>query len=74
MSISTTYTVSGMTCEHCVKAVTEELQNLDGVHDVAIELVAGGDSPVQVTSDTELDRGVVRDAVDEAGYLLADER
>jgi copper chaperone len=74
MSISTTYTVSGMTCEHCVKAVTEELQNLDGVSDVAIDLVAGGDSPVRVTSSSALDRGVVRDAVDEAGYVLADER
>jgi len=70
MSLTTTYTVSGMTCGHCVGAVTEELQNLDGVSEVTIDLVAGGDSPVRVTSETELDREAVRAAVDEAGYQL----
>lgn len=72
MSITTTYAVTGMTCEHCVGAVSEELQNLDGVSDVAVDLVAGGDSAVHVTSDAALDRSVVRDAVDEAGYALAE--
>lgn len=71
MSVTTTYTVSGMTCGHCVGAVTEELQTLDGVSDVSIDLVAGGDSPVHVTSATALDPAAVRDAVDEAGYVLA---
>lgn len=72
MSLTSTYTVSGMTCEHCVRAVSEELQNLDGVLDVAIDLVAGGDSPVRLTSAAELDRDAVREAVDEAGYVLVD--
>lgn len=72
MSLTSTYTVSGMTCEHCVRAVSEELQNLDGVLDVAIDLVAGGDSPVRLTSAAELDRDAVRGAVDEAGYVLVD--
>lgn len=72
MSLTSTYTVSGMTCEHCVRAVSEELQNLDGVLDVAIDLVAGGDSPVRLTSAAELDRDAVHDAVDEAGYVLVD--
>jgi copper chaperone len=72
VSLTSTYTVSGMTCEHCVRAVSEELQNLDGVLDVAIDLVAGGDSPVRLTSAAELDRDAVHDAVDEAGYVLVD--
>lgn len=70
MSLTTSYTVSGMTCEHCVKAVTQELENLDGVSTVSIELVAGGDSAVHVTSANALDPAAVRDAVDEAGYAL----
>jgi len=72
VSLTSTYTVSGMTCEHCVRAVSEELQNLDGVLDVAIDLVAGGDSPVRLTSAAELDRAAGHDAVDEAGYVLVD--
>ncbi len=69
---TTTYTVRGMTCGHCVNAVTEELQEIEGVTDVTIELVEGGDSPVTVTSTTELDRAAVVAAVDEAGYELVD--
>lgn len=63
----TKITVSGMTCGHCVQAVTSELTELDGVRDVAVELVAGGDSPVTITSDTPLDETAVTAAVAEAG-------
>jgi copper chaperone CopZ len=72
MSATTTYRVSGMTCGHCVSAVTEELTKLDGVTAVDIDLVAGGTSPVHVVSDAPLDEADVRAAVDEAGYELAD--
>jgi copper chaperone CopZ len=72
MSTVTTLNVTGMTCGHCVSAVTEELQQLDGVQDVAVDLVAGGTSTVTVTSAAPLDGEAVRAAVDEAGYDLAD--
>ncbi len=65
------YTVSGMTCGHCVSAVTEEISKLDGVSAVEVDLVAGGDSRVTVTSTAALPEGAVRAAVDEAGYELA---
>ena len=65
-----TYTVTGMTCGHCVSAVTEELRRLDGVTDVDIDLNAGAASRVTVTSDAPLPEDAVRDAVDEAGYEL----
>ncbi|WP_137121940.1 heavy-metal-associated domain-containing protein [Segeticoccus rhizosphaerae] len=65
---STTVTVSGMTCEHCVRAVTEELTALDDVTEVTIDLHAGGDSPVTITSSAPLDPSAVRAAVEEAGY------
>jgi copper chaperone len=68
---STTYSVSGMTCGHCTSAVTEELSKLVGVQDVKIDLVAGGTSAVHVTSESGLDEAEVREAVDEAGYVLA---
>jgi copper chaperone len=69
---TTTLHVTGMTCGHCVNAVTEELSALDGVEQVAVELVAGGTSSVVVTSQAPLAAEAVRAAVDEAGYELAD--
>lgn len=67
---TSTYEVRGMTCGHCVKSVSEELQTVDGVTAVDVDLNAGGVSKVTVTSDTELDEQQVRAAVDEAGYEL----
>ena len=64
-----TYTVTGMTCQHCVSAVTEEVGGLPGVTGVQVDLASGG---VTVTSDTPLDEGAVRGAVEEAGYEVAD--
>jgi copper chaperone len=66
-----TYGVTGMTCEHCVRAVTDELAALPGVRDVSVELVAGGTSRVQVVSDAPLADSAVSAAVGEAGYSLA---
>ncbi|MEY2989368.1 MAG: hypothetical protein RLZZ163_284 [Actinomycetota bacterium] len=68
--MTTTYTVRGMTCGHCVNAVTEELLSIMGVTDVDIDLVEGGDSTVRVTSTDPLDPTRVRVAIDEAGYEL----
>ncbi len=69
---SATYQVTGMTCEHCVHAVTEELKNLGHVGDVSVELVPGGLSAVTVTSDAPLTGQQVAAALDEAGdYGLA---
>lgn len=65
--------VAGMTCSHCVNAVTEELKELAGVRDVTVDLVAGGTSNVSVTSDAPLDGEAVRAAVDEAGYAVVDD-
>ena len=60
--------VEGMTCEHCVMSVTEELTELDGVSDVAVQLVPGGRSEVTVTSAGPVTTEALRDAVAEAGY------
>ena len=69
---SATYRVTGMTCEHCVRAVSGELRALDDVSDVAIDLVPGGASVVMVTRDGPLPRQAVADALDEADdYQLA---
>jgi len=67
-----TYQVTGMTCEHCVHAVSGELKELDGVSDVAVYLHPGGESAVTVTSQAPLTAGAVAAALDEAGdYHLA---
>ena len=70
--ISATYQVTGMTCEHCVHAVTEELTNVGGVTGVIVNLVSGGRSAVTVTSEAPLSKHAVAAALDEAGdYQLA---
>ena len=62
-----TYTVQGMTCDHCVRAVKEEVGTLDGVASVDVDLSTGS---VTVNSTTPLDEAQVRAAVEEAGYQL----
>jgi copper chaperone CopZ len=70
--ISTTYYVTGMTCEHCTRAVSAELSALDGVAGVTVDLVPGGASAVTVESGAPLAGEAVAVALDEAGdYWLA---
>ncbi|TEX50318.1 MAG: cation-transporting ATPase [Actinomycetales bacterium mxb001] len=64
---STTYRVEGMTCDHCVHAVTTELLLVPGVEAVRVDLPSG---TVEVTSAQPLAEDDVREAVDEAGYTL----
>lgn len=72
---SVTYEVTGMTCEHCSRAVSAELKSLAGVTDVQVDLVPDGRSAVLVVSDAPLAAQTVADALDEAGgYQLADGR
>lgn len=68
MAVISTYTVTGMTCQHCVSSVTEELSAVDGVVDVSVTLETGA---VTVTSERELPLQEVSAAIDEAGYQLA---
>ncbi|MDN5716424.1 MAG: heavy-metal-associated domain-containing protein [Janibacter sp.] len=67
MSTTATYTVTGMTCGHCVSSVTEEIQEIAGVEGVQVELESGA---VTVTSAEPVDAAAVRTAVEEAGYQL----
>ena len=64
---TSTYTVSGMTCGHCVASVTEEVSEIPGVDDVQVELESGR---LTVVSDAPLDPALVRTAVEEAGYAV----
>jgi copper chaperone CopZ len=67
-----TFPVTGLTCEHCVGAVTSELSVLAGVTDVQIDLVADGTSTLRVTADQPLTEDEVALALDEAGdYKIA---
>jgi copper chaperone len=68
MASTETYTVTGMTCDHCVRAVTSEVGALPGVADVRVDLPSG---VVTVQSDQPLDAQSVRGAIEEAGYSLA---
>ena len=68
MSETRTFTVTGMTCGHCVASVTEEVQEIPGVENVDVVLETGA---VTVTSAEPLDDAAVQAAVEEAGYALA---
>ncbi|MEU2611850.1 copper ion binding protein [Micromonospora sp. NPDC007271] len=67
--VTSTYQVKGMTCGHCVNAVSAEVGAIPGVSDVQVDLASG---QVTVTSESPLDAGTVRAAVDEAGYDLVE--
>jgi copper chaperone len=62
---TSTYTVSGMTCGHCVTSVTEEVSEVAGVTDVQVDLESG-----RLTVTGEADETAVRAAVEEAGYSV----
>lgn len=68
MAVTKTYSVTGMTCAHCVQAVTGEISTLPGVAEVQVDLASGA---VTVTSEAPLTEEAVRAALDEAGYELA---
>lgn len=71
MTNTTTYAVAGMSCQHCVDAVTAEVGRIAGVEQVQVDLPAGA---VTVTSTAPLAVEEVRRALDEAGYDLAEDR
>lgn len=62
-----TYHVTGMTCEHCAKAVSAELRALGGVSEVTVDLVPGGASVVTVVSAAPVAAAAVEAALEEAG-------
>lgn len=62
------YAVIGLTCQHCVTAVTEEVVKVPGVTDVQVDLANGR---VRISSGGPLDDAAVRAAIDEAGYEVA---
>lgn len=60
------YAVEGMTCEHCVRSVTEEVSEVSGVASVAVDLPSGR----LVVEGSSVDDAAIRAAVDEAGYSV----
>lgn len=63
--MTTTYTVKGMTCGHCVSSVTEEVGEVSGVTGVNVDLATG---LLTVESDAPVDDAAITAAVEEAGY------
>jgi copper chaperone len=69
MSVTQKFTVTGMTCGHCVQSVTKEISSLKGVSDVTVTLENG---ELKFSAESEVSRELVSAAVAEAGYTLAD--
>ena len=65
---TSTYPVTGMTCEHCVRAVTEEVRRIEGVADVMVGLPTGA---LTISSSQPVEEAAVAEAVEQAGYRLA---
>jgi copper chaperone CopZ len=63
--------VDGMSCDHCIHAVTEEISEIPGVTGVSIDLYAGEISPVTIASDNEISDTDIAAAVDQAGYTIS---
>ena len=66
--MNTTYTITGMTCEHCVKAITEEVSAIDGVDKVYVSLETGS---MTIDSAEEISMDAINKALDEAGEYTA---
>ena len=64
MTETITYTVSGMTCDHCTRAVSSELGSVAGVARVTVDL----DSKLVTVTGDDLDKEQLRAAIEEAGY------
>jgi len=64
---ATAFHVTGMTCAHCRRAVSDEIAAVDGVETVTVDLASG---TVTVTAARPVDRADIAAAVDEAGYSL----
>jgi copper chaperone CopZ len=64
---TTSYLVTGMTCQHCVHAVTDEVSAVPGVSDVAVNLDSGR---LTVVSNDDVPFAAIATAVDEAGYAV----
>ncbi|MFF1902977.1 heavy-metal-associated domain-containing protein [Kitasatospora sp. NPDC058218] len=67
MSITTAFAVEGMSCGHCEKTVSAGLSAIPGITDVSADAKAG---QVTVASEGEVDEGLIRSAVDRAGFAL----
>jgi copper ion binding protein len=65
---TSTYTVTGMTCGHCVSAVQKEIGAIAGVTGVEVDLASGR---VEVSAEQPISDDAIAAAVDEAGYELA---
>jgi copper chaperone len=67
---TTTYTVKGMTCDHCVNSVKEEVSEVAGVTQVEVDLATG---LLTVNSESPIDSAKIVAAVEEAGYEVANQ-
>jgi copper chaperone len=68
MATTSTYTVTGMTCGHCVQSVQTEIAKIDGVTGVDVDLASGR---VVVEGSAPIAEADIAAAVDEAGYEIA---
>lgn len=64
----TCLTVTGLTCQHCVMSVTQEVAGIDGVSSVDVRLDSGR---LTVLADRDVERGEIEAAVVGAGFELA---
>ena len=63
--------VQGMTCDHCVNAVTDQLNKISGVTGVNIALNTDAPTPVNIVADNDISDADIKAAVEEAGYTIA---
>lgn len=72
--MDTTLNISGMTCQHCVLSVEEELEAIDGVDQVSVALEPGGISTAHISANRDIPDATLNEAVTEAGYTVVTPR
>ena len=59
------FRVPGVSCDHCVRAITEEVSVLPGIQQVVVNL---GDKSVQINHEGKVSLEELIKAINEAGY------
>jgi copper chaperone len=67
MTETITYSVPAIHCAHCAMSIREEVTEVEGVEDVVVDL----ETKIVTVTGSDLEDGVLRAAIEEAGYEAA---
>ncbi|MCX2727906.1 heavy-metal-associated domain-containing protein [Thermomicrobium sp. 4228-Ro] len=66
--VTRVYRVPDVSCQHCIRAITEELRKIEGIQDIEVDLTS---KTVRVVSEETVPDERIRSGIEEAGYTIA---